>query len=350
MIDLPPIDLHQRLRDTGHVAGPLLVVLAIGACGVTASSGPLEDPAPASTATPSRGTSVASIELPPGSTVPDTAAASGLVILAGPAPDGRLYRIDRTGVAHAIAALPGARGLSGAGGRLLVTTTDGRLLVGEAGAPAALRSLTAAGARPDPTRAASLSPDGMHVAIASPDAPEAEPFELSVVPLARGEARRVTVRAMPNGPPFWIDRDRIAIRTTAPNGARHLLLASYTRLSDGVVDGPSPSGDVTIATGAGLIVGLRDATGELFGARVADWLAEGDARATRIGISPPKPGSSVLSLAITPDGSRLAIVWSDPSGAAAATIAIYERGGGWHELVRLPVPGGPGRALLTWTR
>jgi hypothetical protein len=350
MIDLPPIDLHRRLRDTGHVTGPLLVVLAIGACGVTASSGPLEDPPPASTTTPSRGASVASIASPPGSTVPDTAAASGLLILAGPVPDGRLYGIDRTGVAHAIAALPGARGLSGAGGRLIVTTTDGRLLVGEAGAPASLRSLTAAGARPDPTRAGGLSPDGTLVAIASPDAPEAEPFELSVVPIARGEARRVTVRAMPNGPPFWIDRDRIAIRTTAPNGARHLLLASYARLSDGVVDGPSPSGDVTIATGAGLIVGLRDATGELFEAGVSDWLASGDARAALISISPPEPGSSVLSLAIKPDGSRLAIVWSDPSGAAATTVAIYARRGGWHELVRLPVPGGPGRALVTWTR
>lgn len=349
MIDLPPIDLHRRLRDTGHVAGPLLVVLAIGACGVTASSGPLEDPAPGAIATPSRGAPVASIASPPGSTV-DTAAASGLLILAGPVPDGRLYRIDRTGVPHVIAALPGARGLGGAGGRLIVTTADGRLLVGDAGAPASLRSLTAAGARPDPTRAASLSPDGTHVAIASPDAPEAEPFELSVVPIARGEARRVTVRAMPNGPPFWIDRDRIAIRATAPNGARRLLLASYARLSDGVVDGPGPSGDVTIATGAGLIVGLRDATGELFEARVADWLAEGDARTTPIGISPPKRGSSLLSLAVTPDGNRLAIVWSDPSGAAATTIAIYARGGGWHEVALLAVPSGPGRALVAWTR
>ena len=347
MIALPPMNLVQRLRDAGHVAGPLIVVLVIGACGVTASDGPLETTGRSSgPASPGVGTP-SPIRSPDPSASTGPRGAAGLLVLVEAASAGHLYRVGPSGSLDPLADLPAARGLSVGGRRLLVNGLNGQLLIGDVATPTTLRPLAGTDGLRDPTLAGSLSPDGRRVAFASPDTPDAAAFELAVIESTDSSLQRLTVRSAPNGVPFWVGQDRVAVRTVLAHEARGLALANAGRLADGVVQGPSPAGEVVVAVEGGVVIGLRDVTGEIVEMRLADWLAAGDVRGISTGISAPNPLSHPTSLAITPTGDRLAIVWADDAGPNA-TIAVYERASAWRETGRLPVPRGADLAFVAW--
>jgi hypothetical protein len=198
-----------------------------------------------------------------------------------------------------------------------------------------------------PARAA-LSVDGTRAAVLSANLDEPSPFQVGVLDIDTGHLAVTEIREPVDGFPQWFGASRVGIRTNDAQGTRHLRLLD---IAAGVVSaGPLPVGDVSVASAANLVVGLRDDSGEFFERGVEDWMTNGD-----VGLSPlrivqgGRREFTPRAFGVDPAGRRIAVVWSDADDTLSE-IGVYDRSIGWRDPARFPIPQGSERAVVVWLR
>ncbi len=340
----------------GLVAG-----FALGGCGglVPSAAGPSRPP-PA-TSPPAVADSPATVRPSPG--VPALLLLSGnpgAMALERIAPDGH-----RSGLALPDPAVAWVSG--GPGGRIVVTTADGRLFVADASSgsapvwrrirPAGLGTGRLAG----PLAFGTLDPDGKRVAVVAADYRTGARLDLVVVAVADGAASRFTVRRPPDGaPPAWAGsrlivltrerQDRPGVTLIDPaNGA---VTDGPGPAAGGASPGPAWSGGIAAlaASADGATVALAGAVDGPIELRPAEaWLAGRSSAASAV-IEPatdPDGSRGLAWLALSAAGDQLAVVRTDADGAARR-VDVYTAADGWRGARSIALPAGAGRAVVAW--
>ncbi|HEY7936803.1 MAG TPA: hypothetical protein VID26_06705 [Candidatus Limnocylindrales bacterium] len=240
---------------------------------------------------------------------------------------------------------PDAAWLSGDGSSFVVTTLDGRLLVGSL-TDLAPPPGTLAGSQPlrafatlEPASAAAGIPGQRRLAFVEGNPGSGGPGRVTVAAWDGGETRSITLARPAEGAPAWLPDGRLAVvgRDRADRPETLLVDPQTGRIT--TLDVPPPR---SIGTAAGVVATI-DAGGIAHAGRVAAWLA---------GVAPPAlPGGSTEGAALvavpSPDGQELAIVLADANGDAAA-IRIVALDRPWHEIARFELPRGANRAVVSW--
>jgi len=244
-----------------------------------------------------------------------------------------------------LAVPPDAAWLSGDGSTFVLTTLDGRILVGGptdlAPAPGDLgqpHPLRAFGSIQAPSRAGGSSGGGRRLAFVEGDPGSGEPGRITVVTLDGREVRSTTLPRPAEGPPAWLPDARLAVvcRDQADRPMTLLVDPGTGRIA--TINGrPLRS----IATAAD-VVATVDAEGTARAGGVTAWLAGTDLPAV-----PSLPGGPILMAQPSPDGRELAVVLADANGDAAS-IRILATGPPWHEVARFELPRGANRAVVGW--
>jgi len=347
---------------TGKRLVPALALL-MGTCGLLAACGlaPVE---------PSRATPIASESTGP----PPIGAAPGsrdiLVALIGSVGAMHLVRPGSKGQLEAIDSGPPADSawLSSDGSTLVVTTLQGRLVVGRA-APATgsvptterLDWVPAPGdlGLPHPTRAfGTIEPTGVpanvgpgsgggRLALVEGDPGSGEAGRLLIVGLAGGPARAWPLPAAAESAPAWLPDGRLAVVARDPSDRPAVRLVDPGT-------GRSQLAPVlplrSVAVAGGLVVAIGD-DGTLRAGALDAWLA-GRQPAASVAV---EPDDSILQAQPSPDGDEVALVVADPAGDAAElrviAKSVAEMAAGsdaWHEIARFSVPRGANRAVVSW--
>ena len=267
---------------------------------------------------------------------------------------------------------PAARGtpadaawLSSDGSALVVTTLDGRLILGRAapsgeriawmpapGDPGAAHPTRAFGTL-EPAAASTAGegdadgdPQDRRVAVVEGDPGSGGPGRLVVLRLADGASRARALPMSPESAAAWLPDGRVVVivrdRTDRP---ATLLVDPTTGAAR-----PGPSGRLrTVAIAGGLVAGLAD-DGTLRVGTVAAWLA-GTLAAPSLELAPDE---AIVQAQPSPAGDELALVIADPAGDAASirllatAMANAASTGAWHEIARFSLPNGANRAVASW--
>ncbi len=239
------------------------------------------------------------------------------------------------------AAPPDAAWLSGDGSTFVLTTLDGRILIG------ALAGLAAAPGdlgEPHPLRAfASLEPgstaDGRRLAFVDGDPGSGDTGRLTVTTLDGIEIRTVVLPRPAESPPAWLADGRIAV------ASRDRVDRPETLLVDPATGRISPldTGPLRWIGTAANLVATVDTDGSAHAGPVAAWLTG----ATLPILTVDQAGGPALIVEPSPDGRELAIVLADANGGAAS-IRILASGNPWHEIARLKLPPWANRAIVSW--
>ena len=257
-----------------------------------------------------------------------------MVLVTADVDGGSLEPIDR------VTLPPDAAWLSGDGAAFVVTTLDGRILVG---------SLTELAAGPGdlgqshPFRAfASLesrSTTGLRrLAFVEGDPGSGGPGRLTVATLDGIEILAVPLPRPAESAPAWLPDGRLAVVGRDRADRPEILLVDPQTGRITTLDVPLRS----IGTASGVVATI-DAGGIAHVGPVAAWLA-------RVAL-PALPSGSTKGQALlavpSPDGRELAVVLADANGDAAS-IRIIALDGPWHEIARFELPRGANRAVVSW--
>ena len=165
-----------------------------------------------------------------------------------------------------------------------------------------------------PVRLAAMAPSGSQLAIVAGD-PQGTSFAVTILDLTTGASRTIPARRGLNGPPSWLGPDTIAVDVIRDAG--HSGIATIDVASGVLTDGPGP-GTIVISSSDGAHLALDDpATGDVLLGDVATWQSGALASMTRIH-GPPATG--VEALAMSADGTRLAVVRRSDAGASVEIV------------------------------
>jgi hypothetical protein len=186
-----------------------------------------------------------------------------------------------------------------------------------------------------------LSPLGRELALAIGD-PQGERFDLVIIDVATGASRTIAVERGLNGPPSWIGTSAVAIDVIGPEGNSEIATIDTGRgaITDAVV-----AAGLISATADGLRVAVDDPSGDVLIGDFGTWRTGSLGSMARVH---GPAGSGVESLALSPDGGRLAVVRRDDAGAASIEL-FRDFGQGWSTLRTLTVPG-DGPVSMAWLR
>ncbi len=232
--------------------------------------------------------------------------------------------------------------------RVLVVAVDGRTWVSSgtgtsrswAAVPA---SVTAPGVAP----LISLSPSGSTLAALRGD-PQATRFDLDLIDVPAGTARRVPVPRGLNGPPAWLEPTTV-VANVIPAG-RSSGLAAIDTATGAVTDSVGPGIELAVSAD-GRSVALIDQLGDVLVGDASLWRAgttdgfsrlhDGDAEARSL-------SGSAEHVALSPDGLRVAIVRRDAVDVAAVEIWLRQDGSWQRSAVLEHLTAGP--VSVAWTR
>jgi hypothetical protein len=267
-------------------------------------------------------------------------AADGLLVAAG----GRLMVSDASGAMASFDGPPDpVDGVTAAGGRVVAGTAEGVLWTSPAtavGTPAWEKLAAPAPLAAGPTLMA-LSPLGKELALAVGDL-QGKRFDLVLLDIRGGTSRTIPVARGLNGPPTWMGPATIALNVLGPTD--HAEIATIDTASGGITDESAPA-TVIAAAPDGKRVAVDQPSGDVLIGDVASWRAGALQSMTRL---PARAGSAVESLAIGPDGGRLAAVRREETGAASLElyVAINE---GWTSVGSHGLTG-EGPIAIAWLR
>jgi hypothetical protein len=267
-------------------------------------------------------------------------AVDGLLVAA----DGRLRVSDGSG---ALASFDGpvdtVFAVTAAGGRVVAGTAEGVLWTSPktGGGTAAWEKLAAPRALSAGPPLMALSTLGNELALAVGD-PQGKRFDLVLLDIRTGTSRTIPVARGLNGPPAWMGPATVAINVLGPTD--HAEIATIDTASGGVTDERAAAA-VIAATADGQRVAVDQPSGEVLIGDAEAWRRGALASMARL---PARAGSTVESLALSPDGKRLALVRRDEAGAASLElyVAIDE---GWTS-VRSHGLTGDGPISIAWLR
>jgi hypothetical protein len=224
--------------------------------------------------------------------------------------------------------------LSAAGETVVAVTADGVLIrSGPGDGPGQWREIRAAIGPVGRIRLPAVGPSGTELAVATGDL-QATSFDLVIVDLAADTARTLHIDRGLDGTPAWLGSRRIAIDATRPDGAATLVLIDA---ASGALSVPAITATVVSSTpDGGMLVVDDPSTGDVL---------IGKTDGTGAGWAPSEPSriagsdaAGVENLALSPDGTRLAIVRR--TGDQTATIVLLasdERG--WAAIGSLEIRG-----------
>jgi hypothetical protein len=226
-------------------------------------------------------------------------------------------------------------------GHVVAATVKGALLASStsSGQPRTWRSLPGPTGLGDRVPLMALSPRGKQLALAVGD-PQGDRFELVILDVATGASRAIAVERGLNGPPSWIGSSAVAIGVIGPEGNSEIATIDVNR--GGVTDASAAAGVIS-ATVDGLHVAVDDPSGDVLIGETATWRSESPDSMTRLH---GPAGSGVDSLAMSPDGHRLAVVRRDDAGTASIEL-FRDLEQGWSRVRILTVPG-DGAVSVAW--
>jgi len=315
---------RRTARQSASGASVALALAGVLTAGLVACSGPEE-------ATPSP--------------TPPTA---GLVILAGEPGAATLTIHDLDGSAASFDLPdPGTAWIgAGPGRRLVATLDDGTVEVSDRVTPGVQPSWSPAAdadadLAPEPLRFAAWAPGGAHVAALAADFGVAARLTLTIVDPVVGATLLLPIPGEPVVAPLtWLSDSLLLIQTD-----RATIVVDTTTGELG--EGPplEAPGGTAISIAPGSLIAIADPAGGAVEIRSVDrWLA-GD---TGDPLARLEAGAEVGSIALTPSGDRLAIVWQPIDGPGS--LVVYRRADGWPEAARSTLPGESARAAVDWLR
>jgi hypothetical protein len=257
-------------------------------------------------------------------------AADGLLLVTNPA--GQLVAFDGpSGPAISVAA---------SDGRVVVAIDGGALVTSS-------KSSTTRSWQPLPApvlggavRFMALSPTGRTLALAEGD-PEASSFELVLLDLGSGTSRSIAVDRGLNGPPAWIGPGTVAIDVIKPNGSSAIAAVDVTT---GALVDDAFGGIAVSASDDRRHVAVDDrATGDVLVGELDGQALGPLQRVTRL-VGPAGAGVDVL--AMSPDGTRLAVIRrADPGAASLELYRRLEQGWTSRRIISL---AGDGPVSIAW--
>jgi hypothetical protein len=221
-------------------------------------------------------------------------------------------------------------------GRIVAATTDREFFVSDPPEANQVRTW-----RPLPLDTSSgrtlagmdLSLDGRKLAIVLGD-PEAPDLELVTINVVGGEASTRSIDLMANGPPSWLDSERLLLEVIRPD--QHSGIATVD-LGTGEVAVGDAQGFTPSATRDGSRIAVADAaSGVVTIVDPTDWLAGVPGNSP--GITSPAE-SSVQDVAIDANGSRLAVAYAADSGTSFSVTMFRLDGTAWRSVASIPIPG-----------
>ena len=187
-----------------------------------------------------------------------------------------------------------------------------------------------------------LSPLGEELAMAVGE-PQGARFELVIAKMDVGSSRSIAVERGLNGPPTWIGPGTIAIDVIKPDGDS--AIATIDVASGAVTDDAFAGRLVSAALDGGRLALDDPATGEVL---VGEAGIGGFDRTAQVAHLVGPPGSGVDGLALSPDGSRLAVVRRTDVGLVSIELyRVLERN--WTSVLTLSL-GSDAPVSLAWLK
>jgi hypothetical protein len=318
----PPISIQAppRPRGTGRrrrVVRRLHAILAVGLLASATGCGRMTPDTPR-----------------PGSPAPASAAPSlapemdGLLVATG----GPLRILDGGGLVPFQPGNHDAGAVTASAGVIVTIDSSGRAALLDAAAPAPAWS--ALDLPTDPraaVRLANLAPSGSELAIVAGD-PQGASFVLTILDVRTGASRAIPVARGLNGPPSWLGPGTIAVDVIRDAG--HSGIATI-ELGTGVVTDRPGAGSIVVSSTDRARLAIDDpATGDVLLGDVATWQAGAPVEMARIH-GPPATG--IEGLAMSADGTRLAIVRRSDAGGSIEVVVRLD--GDWRSVRTLAMPG-----------
>ena len=287
----------------------------------------------------SAGPSAPSAPISPISPMPDPEPAVDGLLIAASGP------IQVTGETGGLVAFPRSpdevAAVATGGGRIIAIDPPGTAFTADAlASPVQWQPLDLSGVDDFSTLVA-VSPDGRRMAMVAGGL-QGPAFDLVIVDLRGGTARRLRIQRGANGPPAWLDETTVVTDVITPDGASGIAAidvdggAVTDRVGPGIEVAFSADGSRVVLIADGGVVLIEDA---------AAWRSGAADGAVRL---PGRPDQTTERVAISPTGSRAAVVRSSTAGPT--TIEIWLLGDGrWANAASIPV-GGDGPATIAWLR
>lgn len=163
-----------------------------------------------------------------------------------------------------------------------------------------------------------LSPDGATIALATGQL-QGRTFELILIDVAASMAKSIPVAHGLNGPPVWLGRPSVAINVLGLDQHAGFVVVDA---ASGVVDDLPAAGFSLAASTDGSTIAMNDpASGTALVGTRADLDAGHLAGMTRI---PSPPGFAVDDLALSGDGTRLAIVRRSDEATSLEVLELID--------------------------
>jgi hypothetical protein len=180
-------------------------------------------------------------------------------------------------------------------------------------------------------RLVAFAPSSSELAIVAGD-PQGASFVLTILDVRTGASRAIPVARGLNGPPSWLGLETIAVDVIRDAG--HSGIATI-ELRAGVVTDRPGAGSTVVSSADRARLAIDDpATGDVLLGDVATWQAGAQGEMARIH-GPPATG--IEGLAMSADGTRLAIVRrSDAGGSIEALVRLD---GDWRSVLTRAIPG-----------
>jgi hypothetical protein len=226
-------------------------------------------------------------------------------------------------------------------GHVVAATVGGALVTsnGSSGQPRTWRGLDVPAAASGGPPLIALSPLGKELALAVGDAQGAR-FDLIVLDVGAGTSRSIAVERGLNGPPAWIGPSTVAIDVIGADGESVIAMIDVERTAIGEA---AVAARALSATLDGQRIAVDDPSGDVLIGDVATWQRGRLDAMTRVH---GPPGSGVESLAISPNGDRLAVVRrSEPGGASIELLRAL--GQDWTSVRTLSLAG-DGPLSIAW--
>jgi hypothetical protein len=308
----PPIALDAPSRPPGsgrrhHRPGRSRAIVAVALLVAATGCGRTSPPTPSSAPTPT-----------PASATPASAAAAAepdldglLVATGGPLlvtdDQGGLIAFDPT--ADVVSSVTASTGI------IVALDESGLATVLDATAPAPTwTALDLPAGPPAAVRLVALAPSGSQLAIVA-GVPQAASFTLTIGDVPTGVSRVIPVQRGLNGPPSWLGPGTIAVDVIRDPG--HSGIATIDLGNGALTDRPGPGSIVVSSTNQAHLAIDDPATGDVLLGDVATW--QSGALWSMIGIHGP-PATGVDSLAMSADGTRLAVVRRSDTGASVEIV------------------------------
>ncbi|HEV7808992.1 MAG TPA: hypothetical protein VGO64_00220 [Candidatus Limnocylindrales bacterium] len=290
------------MRTCRSLLGAIALAIALAGCGA-----PTRSPAPS----PTRSQGFASSQ-------PGSLGAAGLLVAA----NGRVQETTDDGTLVPFdAPAERIRAAVAAGDRVLVVGVDGRTWVSTGAAAAgSWAALHASVAGPAAGPLIALSPNGTALAAARGD-PQAARFDLDLIDVPGGTARRIPVARGLNGPPTWLGQTIVVVNLIPPGGSSGL--AAIDVATGAITDAVGPGIDLTASADGSSVAVIDNRGGVLVGA-AGQWRAGAVETLARLEVAGGAPGSVAERVAMSSDGLRVAIVRRRADDAADVEIWLLD--------------------------